>query len=67
VINESIRLSRNAVGIDINPLALLIGKVRTLYGISVTAVLQDLDKSYDEIKPEIPYIVNINYWYSKRQ
>ena len=66
VINESIRLGRNAVGIDINPLGLLIGKVRTLYGISVSAVLQDLDKSYDEIKPEIPHIVNIDYWYSKK-
>jgi len=64
----------NAIGIDINPLARLISKVKTtiiplkildFYLEDFKDFLLSVKLSPVEIKPEVPNFKNINYWFKK--
>lgn len=66
VLLESILMGREAIGTDVNPLAVLISRVKT------TALdIDGLSKAYSRLISRIPHIsnlqipdvVNINYWF----
>ena len=59
--------NRKAYGIDVNPIAVLISKVKTTnYNIdSLKAKKIDLIKSYVDIG-SIPDVINIDYWFTHR-
>jgi len=64
---ESILLSRNGIGIDINPLAVLISKVKTKQidtdklSFAISLVKEELLNS---TRKAIVYFPNIDYWFS---
>lgn len=66
VINEAVRLSRHALGTDINPLGLLIAEVRLMHDIEIESYITKLKEEYtaDRLKPDIPRLTNPDYWYS---
>ncbi|WP_419774406.1 DNA methyltransferase [Halarcobacter sp.] len=65
--------NRNAIGVDVNPLAALIAKTKTSKQ-SITSLenklkdIQQLFKEYQSSKKKfyIPNITNINHWYNKQ-
>jgi len=73
VLLESSLANRNAIGIDINPLASLIAKTKTS-GIDISKLtkelekIQDLMKIYKSSKKQfyIPTISNLEHWYSRQ-
>jgi len=73
VLLEATLANRNAIGIDINPLAALIAKTKTSK-VSILRLeqelelIQDLFKIYSSSKKQyyIPKIANIEHWYSKK-
>ena len=62
-------LGRNAIGIDINPLAILISQVKTTLidyyelKMAVKAVIENIQKRPGKITVDFP---NIDYWFSKK-
>jgi len=62
-------LGRNAIGIDINPLAVLISQVKATsikydeLKMVVKAVIEDIQKRRGKIMVDFP---NIDYWFSKK-
>lgn len=55
-------------GTDINPLALLIAKVRSS-NVDITRSLEHLDhlkERFAELSPDVPQIKNISYWYKEK-
>lgn len=68
VINEALRLSRNAIGLDINPLGLLIAEVRLMHDIVIEDYIERLKELYnkDDLIADIPTsLTNPDYWYSE--
>lgn len=73
VLLEASISNRNAIGVDVNPLASLIAKTKTSKQ-SITSLenklkdIQQLFKEYQSSKKKfyIPNITNINHWYSKQ-
>ena len=68
VLLESILSHRNSFGVDSNPLARLISKVKTsnLDSKLLSKTLENIERNYKIIDTNyIPDVVNINYWYSK--
>lgn len=66
---ESILHNRNATGIDINPLAVLISKVKTtpIPRENLEESIQDLLSDIDLVKGlQIPNVVNIDYWFDDK-
>jgi len=62
-LNVAIRKERNAIGTDINPLALLIAEVRSLSDVSVESYLRELLQNWNDLTPDIPKVRNLNYWF----
>ncbi|MBM3210877.1 helix-turn-helix domain-containing protein, partial [Candidatus Poribacteria bacterium] len=65
---ESSLLNRNSIGIELNPLAVLISRVKTTPIDPGTLMdkLKLIVRDYEEIRsPEIPNFPNINYWFSE--
>ncbi len=62
---ESLRLGRSAIGTDINPLALLIADIRASnFDIKeVYEYLKVMEKQWETLMPDIPYVKNIDYWF----
>jgi len=59
---EGIRAGKKAIGIDINPLALLIAKVRSCQlqtQIPIREIIQEAKLS----QPDIPKVKNLEYWF----
>ncbi len=62
-------LGRNAIGIDINPLAILISQLKTTpidyyeLKMAVKAVIENIQKRRGKITVDFP---NIDYWFSKK-
>lgn len=71
VINEAVRLypARHALGIDINPLGLLIAEVRLMHDIEIDGYIERLMDRYhaadDDLVPDIPELTNPEYWYPR--
>ncbi|MCS7265145.1 MAG: site-specific DNA-methyltransferase [Armatimonadetes bacterium] len=66
VIAEAIRLNRNAIGFDINPLALLIAEVKSnpLPPKSLWRAYEQIEKALRRnINIEPPRFANIDYWF----
>lgn len=66
---ESSLLNRNSIGIELNPLAVLIARVKTvpLDSKSLTSNLKTVIASYGQIKEmEIPVFKNIDFWFGKK-
>jgi len=62
---EAIRQGREAVGTDINPLALLIADVRAL-NVEVEEVSRELEglvRQWEFLKPDVPEVKNVDYWF----
>jgi len=64
-LNVSIRKGRNAIGTDINPLALLISEVRSYknFLFDLDFYLRNLLKRWKFLKPDVPNVRNISYWF----
>ncbi len=62
-LNVAIRYERPAIGTDINPLALLIAKVRSYADIQPEKLIHELAKEWNCLKSDIPNVRNINYWF----
>ncbi|TCK03933.1 DNA methyltransferase [Phorcysia thermohydrogeniphila] len=62
-LNVAIRKERNAIGTDINPLALLIAEVRSLTNINPEEYIKELLQNWEKLTPEIPKVKNLNYWF----
>lgn len=65
VAGECLINKRNFIGYDINPLAVLIAKVRTNY-IKMNTLLnsfEEISKKYYHMKPELVDFHNIQYWF----
>jgi len=62
-LNVAIRRGRNAIGTDINPLAILIAEVRSFSYIDIESYLDYLLTNWETISPDIPSVRNINYWF----
>jgi len=62
---ENLKLNRRAVGTDINPLALLIANVRASnHDMNIIyEQLEKLSNSWDSLKPDVPNVKNISYWF----
>ncbi|WP_123821410.1 DNA methyltransferase [Petrotoga sp. HWH.PT.55.6.1] len=65
VITEAIKQNRKVYGTDINPLALLIAKVRSSnYDVDqLQNTFQQLKDNYNNLRPEIPAVKNLEYWF----
>lgn len=67
VLAEAILLGRGAVGYDINPLALLIAKVKTmpLEPERLRKALKSISERFlaQVEPPELPFFLNIEYWF----
>jgi len=62
---ESLKLERQAIGTDINPLALLIADVRAS-NLDVNLAckhLEKLERQWKALTPDIPSVKNIDYWF----
>jgi len=70
VLTEAILLNRKAVGYDINPLALLIAKVKTtpLPPERLTKALVEIEERTRDQRPpqDIPDFYNIEYWFKPK-
>lgn len=65
---ESSLLNRNSIGIELNPLAVLIAKVKTtpIDPKTLTDKLKVIVKDYEAIQdPTIPDFPNIDFWFSE--
>lgn len=62
-LNVSIREGRPSIGTDINPLAVLIAKVRSYIDIKPENYLSFLKDNWQYFKSDIPKVRNINYWF----
>jgi len=62
-LNVAIRYGRPAIGTDINPLALLIAKVRSYVDVKPEKLLHKLEKEWNDLESDIPEVRNINYWF----
>jgi len=70
---EGLKLGRNTIGSDINPLAILISKVRCSnvndkeYE-TVRKLVHEIEDSriWDELEIDTPDVKNIDYWYSQK-
>jgi len=62
-LNVAVRLNRPAIGTDINPLALLITKVRSYIDVRPEELIYRLKKEWDCLKSDIPEVRNIDYWF----
>lgn len=66
---ESSLLNRNSIGIELNPLAVLIAKVKTI-SINPQTLFSSFKKILDEYKTIkhalIPHFSNIDFWFSKK-
>ena len=64
-LNVSIRKGRNAIGTDINPLALLISEVRSYknFPVDLDFYLHDLLKRWNFLEPDVPSVRNLSYWF----
>ena len=65
VAGECLISGRNFIGYDINPLAILISKVRTtpIQSKILLETLEDISESFRDKKPEIVEFPNIHYWF----
>ncbi len=68
VLAEAVMLGRNAIGYDINPLALLVAKVKTtpINPESLVAALESVERIAEAIIPEyvvLPEFSNIQFWF----
>lgn len=65
---ESILSDRRAIGFDSNPLAQFIAsvKVTPIEEPKLRSSIKKIEKHYNAIAPEIPDVVNIEYWYSDK-
>ncbi|PIZ00421.1 DNA modification methylase, partial [bacterium (Candidatus Howlettbacteria) CG_4_10_14_0_8_um_filter_40_9] len=63
---ESLLLDRNSYGIEINPLALLIAKVKTTdYDWDkIIKLLTILEKKWETLDSATPAVTNLEFWYS---
>ncbi len=62
---ESLKLERQVIGTDINPLALLIADVRAS-NLDVNLAykhLEELERQWETLTPDIPPVKNIDYWF----
>ena len=62
---ESLKLERQVIGTDINPLALLIADVRAS-NLDVNLAykhLEKLERQWKTLTPDIPSVKNIDYWF----
>jgi len=67
VAGECLLNNRDFIGYDINPLAVLIAKVR-ITPIPSSTLLEELrfiERSYEEMTPEAVHFPNINYWFDE--
>ncbi len=64
-LNVAIRKGRHAIGTDINPVALLIARVRSYYGLDPRGALRDLIRVWDSLEPDVPEVKNLTYWFKK--
>ena len=62
-LNVAIRCNRPAIGTDINPLALLIAKVRSYVDIQPEQLIHELERTWNYLESDIPEVRNINYWF----
>jgi len=62
-LNVAIRKGRDAIGTDINPLALLIAEVRSLSDVNIESCLKELLQNWNNLTPDIPKVRNLNYWF----
>lgn len=65
---ESSLLNRNSIGIELNPLAILISKVKTtpIDPRTLTDNLKLIVRDYQSVRdPILPKFPNIDYWFSK--
>jgi len=62
-LNVAIRLNRYAIGTDINPLALLITKVRAYFDVKPEELICKLKKEWDYLKSDVPEVRNVEYWF----
>ncbi len=66
---ESSLLNRNSIGIELNPLAILIARVKTT-SINPQTLFSSFKKILDEYKTtkhvSIPHFSNIDFWFSKK-
>nr|MDO8081717.1 DNA methyltransferase [Candidatus Freyarchaeota archaeon] len=72
VLLEALQNGRNAVGVEINPLAALIAKVKTtpLETDNLVICLKTIRENYNKIffdENEIPNFDNLNYWFDSRR
>lgn len=59
---EAIRAGKKAIGIDINPLALLIAKVRSS-NLDIYIPTDTLIKEAKTSNPDVPKVKNMEYWF----
>ncbi|WPM32456.1 DNA methyltransferase [Hydrogenobacter sp. T-2] len=59
---EAIRAGKKAMGIDINPLALLIAKVRSS-NLDIHVPTDTIIKEAMTSNPEVPKVKNMEYWF----
>jgi len=65
---ESSLLNRNSIGIELNPLAVLIARVKTtpIDPLTLTTKLKTIINNYQHSKNiELPSFTNIEFWFSK--
>lgn len=64
---QAIRKGRRSIGIDINPLAILIGQARCMKAPeNIEDFLYRLEMTWGEARPDIPTTVkNIDYWFQQ--
>ena len=62
-LNVAIREGRPSIGTDINPLALLIAKVRSYVDIKPEKYLPLLEKEWSSLESDIPKVRNVDYWF----
>ena len=62
---EALKFKKRSIGTDINPLALLITKTRTLNITpkEVKSILKKFSKDINSVRPDIPIVTNIEYWF----
>ena len=58
-LNVAIRMGRFAIGTDINPLAILIAKVRSFVEVEPEKYLSKLEKYWNSLHSDIPNVRNI--------
>jgi len=62
-LNVAIRKGRPSIGTDINPLAVLIAKVRSYVDIKPEKYLYELKSNWNKLESKIPPVRNIDYWF----